>query len=805
MTAGAPASRGVAAFATRPRRSSPPRRRRSRARGRPTASTTVSRTSRRSAALRLARLAHRAGGDEAVDAGVEQVRDVGRAGRRRRPRPSAVNGVMTAGMMPGKCMAGSRVSRASCSGARGRCAGRRAGAAASGSPSAIAATMRRCSASCRAVRPGTAIESSRRRCHSGWSISAARWSAIAGQDRVAGQRRRAGGGSGGRRRSSAARLAGVGRVGGGLHRGSSSARPRRRRARAALGGERGDLRARGCARASRRAAGLASCGQGRSAGAAAARRRPAADEGARAAARLDRRPGPGAPRSPRGPRRGRPPSRRRASRSAGSRSPGARRRERISPDELVGDLLVALPDPQRRDGPDWVWSDKWSCHQTSRYTRMCHDLQGRRSPHRRDRARSYDEATTDEVAAAVAPRPRPHRSARSPTATRAPRCCAAPPPACAPPATRSSPLPRRETGLPEAAPARRARAHRRPARGVRRVRRGGRLRRGDHRHARPGREADPAPRRAPHARADRPRRRLRRLELPARVQHRGRRHRERARRRLPVVVKGHPSHPGTSELVAAELRRRGRRRRPAGRDVRAPAGRLGIEVGAGARRRARRSGRRLHGLLRAAAARSSTAPPRGPSRSPSSPRWARVNPIVVTEAALAARADAIAEGLVGVGRELRRPAVHEAGRRLRPRGRGGRRVRGRRRRAARAPPSRPVLLNERLATRCATRSGRLEDAGCERLAAATRPAVPASAIAERLPRGGGATVAARPELLEEHFGPVVAARHLRLARRRCCAALERIDGQLTAPCTPRPARTSRSRRCQALRRRAPAA
>ena len=90
---------------------------------------------------------------------------------------------------------------------------------------------------------------------------------------------------------------------------------------------------------------------------------------------------------------------------------------------------------------------------------------------------------------------------------------------------------------------------------------------------------------------------------------------------VPVIVKGHPSHPGTSELVAARAVGRGRRRRPAGGDLRAPAGRVARgRGGAGRRTRDRRPSASPAPTPRAA--RSPTAPPPGPSRSPSTPRWA---------------------------------------------------------------------------------------------------------------------------------------------------------------------------------------
>ena len=112
----------------------------------------------------------------------------------------------------------------------------------------------------------------------------------------------------------------------------------------------------------------------------------------------------------------------------------------------------------------------------------------------------------------------------------------------------------------------------------------------------------------------------------------------------PVVVKGHPSHPGTGELVARELE-------AAVADAGLPAGTFahllaaGIEVGealvdapaiaavgftgstAGGRAIADRAARR-------------------PNPIPVYAEMGSINPIVVTGAALAARADAIADGLV---------------------------------------------------------------------------------------------------------------------------------------------------------------
>ena len=90
----------------------------------------------------------------------------------------------------------------------------------------------------------------------------------------------------------------------------------------------------------------------------------------------------------------------------------------------------------------------------------------------------------------------------------------------------------------------------------------------------------------------------------------------------PVVVKGHPSHPGTGELVARELARRRGRRGAAGGHVRAPARRR-HRGRRGTGRRACDRRRRLHRLDRGRARdrRPRRAPPA--SRSPSTPRWAR--------------------------------------------------------------------------------------------------------------------------------------------------------------------------------------
>ena len=139
----------------------------------------------------------------------------------------------------------------------------------------------------------------------------------------------------------------------------------------------------------------------------------------------------------------------------------------------------------------------------------------------------------------------------------------------------------------------------------------------------------------------------------------------------PVIVKGHPSHPGTSAVVARELS-------AAADDAGLPeaAFRLlqssGVEVGealvdepaiaavgftgsfAGGKALYDRAAAREHPI-------------------PVFAEMGSINPIVVTEAALRERADAIAEGLAASVLVVRRAAVHQAGRRLRA---GRRRRRG---------------------------------------------------------------------------------------------------------------------------------
>src|SRR5688572_30730706 len=112
---------------------------------------------------------------------------------------------------------------------------------------------------------------------------------------------------------------------------------------------------------------------------------------------------------------------------------------------------------------------------------------------------------------------------------------------------------------------------------------------------------------------------------------------------VPVIVKGHPSHPGTSELVARELSAAvADAGLPAGTFAHLPAASLEVAqalVDAPAVKAVGFTGSYAGG--RAIADRAAARPEPIPVYA----EMGSVNPIVVTEAALAERADAIAEGL----------------------------------------------------------------------------------------------------------------------------------------------------------------
>ncbi|WP_197359736.1 aldehyde dehydrogenase family protein, partial [Streptomyces clavuligerus] len=245
----------------------------------------------------------------------------------------------------------------------------------------------------------------------------------------------------------------------------------------------------------------------------------------------------------------------------------------------------------------------------------------------------------------------------------------------------------------------------------------------------------------------------------------------------PVVVKAHPGHPATSELCAGLLRGAAR---AAGVDEDAVTLLHGFDAGVGLIRHplvaaagftgSVRGGRALHDL---AAARPVPIPFHGELGS--------LNPVVVTGAAAAERAECIGAGLagsmtLGEGQFCTKPGLV-----LVPEGPGGDRLltaltEGV---ADRAPG---VLLDHRMRT--AFLDGVAERL---RLPSVTAPAAPGPGDGEHTVTAGFLTVPARlltaggPHdlLLDECFGPVtVVARYT--SDEEAAAVLDRLPGNLTA-------------------------
>ena len=216
----------------------------------------------------------------------------------------------------------------------------------------------------------------------------------------------------------------------------------------------------------------------------------------------------------------------------------------------------------------------------------------------------------------------------------------------------------------------------------------------------------------------------------------------------PVIVKAHSGHPElsrrTAEIVAAALESAG-----------APAGSLALIEG-------RDAGNALvqHPVVQAAGFTGSLGGGRAlfdlasgrPDPIPFYGELGSVNPVVVTPAAVAARGDELAKGLVGSFTLGRRPVLHEARRRLRPARRGvrGGRRRTRRRSRRRAAADRP----HHGGLPGGDRPARRRPLGRDRRGAA--PAGAASAPPQPVVLATDASaVADRPDvLLEECFGPV---------------------------------------------------
>jgi acyl-CoA reductase-like NAD-dependent aldehyde dehydrogenase len=242
----------------------------------------------------------------------------------------------------------------------------------------------------------------------------------------------------------------------------------------------------------------------------------------------------------------------------------------------------------------------------------------------------------------------------------------------------------------------------------------------------------------------------------------------------PVVVKGHPSHPGTGELVARELH-------AAVADAGLPAGTFanltaaGVEVGEALVDAPEIAAVGFTGSFAGGKAIFD----RAARRAVPIPVYAEmgsVNPIVITEAALRERAATIAEGLTASVASFGGQLCTKPGVVFVPSGPEGDAFAADL--AARLDAAAPqVLLNERLRDALRAAVGRLEARPEVRpLGGAPEPDGPGfrhQPAAYEAPAGDLAT-----ELLEEHFGPVVLLlRHG--SREELLAALAQIDGQLT--------------------------
>jgi NADP-dependent aldehyde dehydrogenase len=242
----------------------------------------------------------------------------------------------------------------------------------------------------------------------------------------------------------------------------------------------------------------------------------------------------------------------------------------------------------------------------------------------------------------------------------------------------------------------------------------------------------------------------------------------------PVLVKGHPSHPGTGEIVARELA-------AAVGDAGLPAGTFahllaaGVEVGEALVDAPEIAAVGFTGSFNGGKAIFDRAA-RRPVPIPVYAEMGSINPIVITEAALQARADAIAEGLAASVSNFGGQLCTKPGVVFVPAGpEGDAFATDLARRLDSVPPS--VLLNQRLRDALQASLERLEAREDVRALGGAEPAsgpgfrhqpTAYEAPADRLSE----------ELLEEHFGPVVLLlRHG--SRDELLAALERIDGQLS--------------------------
>jgi acyl-CoA reductase-like NAD-dependent aldehyde dehydrogenase len=240
----------------------------------------------------------------------------------------------------------------------------------------------------------------------------------------------------------------------------------------------------------------------------------------------------------------------------------------------------------------------------------------------------------------------------------------------------------------------------------------------------------------------------------------------------PVIVKGHPSHPGTGELVARELR-------AAVADAGLPPATFahlpsaGVEVGEALVDAPEIAAVGFTGSFNGGKALFD----RAARREVPIPVYAEmgsINPIVVTEAALRERAEKIADGLTASVASFGGQLCTKPGVVFVPAGPEGDAFAAEL--AARLDATEPqVMLNERLHHALNDAVARLEGRArpLGNAPAAGGPGFRYQPAAYEAP-----ATAADDELLEEHFGPVVLLlRHG--SREELLAALSRIDGQLS--------------------------
>ena len=260
----------------------------------------------------------------------------------------------------------------------------------------------------------------------------------------------------------------------------------------------------------------------------------------------------------------------------------------------------------------------------------------------------------------------------------------------------------------------------------------------------------------------------------------------------PVIVKGHPSHPGTSAVVARELAGAAAERRACPSATFALLQSSGVEVGEALVDEPAIAAVGFTGSFAGGKALYD----RAAARERPIPVYAEmgsVNPIVVTEAALTARSEAIAEGLAASvatfgGQLCTKPGVVFV-----PAGEAGDAFAADLgARLAGAEPQ--VLLNERLRDALTARRAR-SSAGWpsrgRRRRDAGRAGLPLPP--RRLPRGGGRRARA-PRAARGALRPRRAAADLRLARRAARRARCASTASSPARSTRRP-RTPSSSRC----------